>query len=156
MESLLDDGYLPTENIIVLENGDKVVKEGNRRIAALKLIHDYVSTSQVDVPSHIQSKINALDESWKKTNAQVPCTIYTAAEANLVDRVVSLTHGKGEKAGRARWKAVARARHNRDKGGESEPGLDLLEGYIKNGKNLTAHQRERWAGDYPLTSWMRC
>ena len=35
-ESLLDDGYLPTENILVLENGTPgsglVVKEGNRRI----------------------------------------------------------------------------------------------------------------------------
>jgi len=39
MESLLDDGYSPTENIIVLDNTDHlVVKEGNRRIAALKLI----------------------------------------------------------------------------------------------------------------------
>lgn len=38
MESLLDDGYLPTENIIVLESpdGKMVVREGNRRVASLK------------------------------------------------------------------------------------------------------------------------
>ena len=40
MESIIEDGYLPTENIIVLKDGtDNIVKEGNRRIAALKLIH---------------------------------------------------------------------------------------------------------------------
>ena len=39
MESLLDTGYLPTENIIVLKDKKGVyhVKEGNRRIGALKL-----------------------------------------------------------------------------------------------------------------------
>ena len=39
MNSLIDDGYHHTENIIVLKNGSKrVVKEGNRRIASLKII----------------------------------------------------------------------------------------------------------------------
>lgn len=43
-ESLLDDGYLPTENIIVLKAGeDLVVKEGNRRIGALKLIFGFTT-----------------------------------------------------------------------------------------------------------------
>src|SRR6266550_4669399 len=62
-ESLLRDGYLPTENIIVLlgANGENTVKEGN------------------------------------------------------------------------------------------EPGLDLLEKYLKNGKNITDAEKSLWAGDYPLT-----
>ena len=39
-ESLLADGYHPTENIIVTKKSSKdlTVKEGNRRIAALKII----------------------------------------------------------------------------------------------------------------------
>ena len=37
-ESLVREGYVPTENIIVLKEGRSLrVKEGNRRIAALKL-----------------------------------------------------------------------------------------------------------------------
>jgi hypothetical protein len=152
MESLLDDGYLPTENIIVLkDNRQSIVKEGNRRVAALKLIHGHVSSAQFDLPSHIQDAIIALPNAWKTVNSAVPCTVYEDSEASIVDRVVALTHGKGEKAGRARWKAVARARHNRDKSGASEPALDLLEKYLEAGKNLTHHQRERWAGDYPLS-----
>lgn len=46
---------------------------------------------------------------------------------------------------------MAKARHNRDMSSVSEPGLDLLEKYLINGKNVNEQQRERWGGDYPLT-----
>lgn len=152
MESLLDDGYLPNENIIALQEGKKnVVKEGNRRIAAMKIIHGIVSADEFSLPSHISEKLESLAPGWKKANAEVPCTIYAANEAAAADRVVTLTHGKGEKAGRLRWSAVARARHNRDKSGSAEPALDLLEKYLDKGKNLSSTQAARWAGDYPLT-----
>ena len=39
MESILDDGYLMTESIIVLDDGHYIVKEGNRRVAILKDIY---------------------------------------------------------------------------------------------------------------------
>lgn len=152
MESLLDDGYLPNENIIALQEGKKsVVKEGNRRIAAMKIIHGIVSADEFSLPSHISEKLESLAPGWKTANAEVPCTIYAASEAAAADRVVTLTHGKGEKAGRLRWSAVARARHNRDKSGSAEPALDLLEKYLDKGKNLSSAQAARWAGDYPLT-----
>ncbi len=153
-ESLVDDGYHPTENIIVLEGGedghDLIVKEGNRRISALKLIHGYVKRIQFGVPSHLESKIASLSEEWKSANNSVPCAVYVPSEADIVDKVVTLTHGKAEQAGRDKWNAVARARHNRDMSNASEPALDLLEKYTKNGENLTSQQAERWAGDYPL------
>jgi hypothetical protein len=150
MESLLDDGYSPTENIIILQENDvKVVKEGNRRIAALKLILGIHRS--VEVPEHIQTRIDALSNTWKKQNAEVPCAIYETQEASRVDKLVSRTHAKGEKAGRADWTAVAKARYGRDQNNRSEPGLDLLEKYLRDGKNLSAQQAERWAGDYPLT-----
>ncbi len=41
-----------------------------------------------------------------------------------------MTHGKEQDAGRANWNPVARARHNRDLEAK-EPGLDLLEAYLK-------------------------
>jgi hypothetical protein len=151
MESLLDDGYSPTENIIVLrdDSGIMIVKEGNRRIAALKLILGIHKS--VEVPDHLQQRIDGLSATWKKKNALVPCAIYQAKDAAHVDKLVSRTHAKGEKAGRADWTAVARARYARDQNKASEPGLDLLEKYLTNGKNLSPQQAERWAGDYNLT-----
>jgi hypothetical protein len=151
-DSLLDGGYLPTENIIVLKAGaNKIVKEGNRRIGALKLILGLISNAGLAIPSEIQTKIDSITTEWKNANGIVPCAVYDSGEETLVDRIVTLTHGKGEKAGRDNWTSVARARHSRDKNGLSEPGLDLLEKYLKEGKNLTGSQGERWAGDFPLT-----
>lgn len=156
MESLLEaDGYLPTENILVLKADDTldaqlIVREGNRRIAALKLIHGYLPAQAVGIPQNIAAKIAALQPEWYTANEHVPCAIYELAEAATVDRIVTLAHGKGEKAGRSRWKAVARARHNRDRG-NAEPALDLLDKYLVEGKNITQEQKDRWAGVYPVT-----
>jgi hypothetical protein len=152
MESIIQDGYLPTENIIILNNGtDNVVKEGNRRIAALKLIHGHYKLSDFGLPASIIESINNIDATWKAENLEVPCTVFTLNEEDKVDKVVTLAHGKGEKASRDPWNSVARARHNRDVKGASEHGLDLLEKYLKQGKNLNGQQKERWGGEYPLT-----
>ena len=154
-ESLLSDGYHPTENILVLAGGkggtDMEVKEGNRRVAALKLIFGYARRSLVIVPSNIETMISSLSDEWKNANRIVPCAVYQQNEIAAVDRIVQLTHGKGEKAGRDRWGSVPKARHNRDHNGESEPGLDLLEKYLKHGQNITPYQKQRWAGEYSLT-----
>jgi len=152
MESLLADGYLPTENILVLESGGKkIVREGNRRIGAMKLILGHMKRAKIDLPSHIEQQIKKLDAAWKTENSAVPCAVYAASHSATVDRIVALTHGKGEQAGRDSWNAVARARHNRDSNFIAEPALDLLEKYLSEGKNLTPIQQERWSGDYPLS-----
>ena len=151
-ESLLKNGFEITENIIVLKQGaDKVVKEGNRRIAIMKMAYGHIRRNTLDVPENIEDLIKDLSTKWKSDNKEVPCTVFAASESAAVDRIVTLTHGKGEKAGRDKWKTVTRARHNKIMQKASEPGLDLLEGYIKHGKNLTESQKERWGGDYPLT-----
>ena len=150
MESLLDDGFEPTENIIVLRaDNELVVKEGNRRVAALKLIYGLVNN--IDIPDNITNKIGRLPAEWKKANSLVPCAIFESKEVATVEKLVARTHAKGEKAGRDKWTAVARARFERDRKGAPEPGLDLLENYLKLGKNLSRQQAERWAGEFPLS-----
>lgn len=152
MESIIDDGYLLTENIIILQEGTTyTVKEGNRRIAALKLIHGQYKVDDFNLPVSIVDSIKKLDSSWKKDNSKVPCTVFNEKEIDKVDRVVTLAHGKGEKASRDPWNSVARARHNRDVKGVAEPSLDLLEKYLKKGNNINNQQKERWGGEYPLT-----
>lgn len=155
MQSLIESGYLPTENILVLRSaegrGNLVVKEGNRRIAVLKLIHGHIERDSFDIPDYLITMIDNLPRGWKTANSVVPCTIYEPSEVKIVERIRALTHGKGEQAGRDEWKPVARARHNRDENGASEPGLDLLEKYLRTGKNLSEQQRQRWAGGYFLS-----
>jgi len=148
--SILDDGYINTENIILLEeNGKYIVKEGNRRIAALKIV--LRKTTEIDISDSLQSKIMKLSSEWKTENSILPCLVYPQAESAQLDKIIALIHAKGELAGRDEWNAVAHARHARDKKGEKELGLDLLEKYLINGKNLSRNQSERWSGDYPLS-----
>lgn len=150
MESLLDDGYSPTENIVVLNvKGEHVVKEGNRRTASLKLIHGL--TKNVELPEHIQDRIDKLPSAWKSDNETIPCVVYPAKDAAFVDKLVARTHAKGDTAGRDKWNSVATARYARDQLKKSEPGLNLLETYLVKGKNLNPQQAERWSGEYPLT-----
>jgi hypothetical protein len=151
VESILDDGYLPTENLIILDDNGYTVKEGNRRTAALKLIHGLHSIDDFTIPDSLKNRINSLDTNWKKENEEVPCSVYKLAEKDKVDKIVNLTHAKGEKASRDPWTSVAKARQNRDEKKAAEPALDLLEKYIQQGKNLTNQQKERWSGEYPLT-----
>ena len=157
MESLLDSGYLPIESILVLEGVDSAgestftVKEGNRRVAALKIAHKILNRSHLEVPANIERKLAGVSSSWRSETDTVPCTIYPDSESDTVDRIVTLAHGKGEKAGRRDWTAVARARHGRDVNDVDEPALDLLEAYLKDGKNVTPLQAQLWAADYPLT-----
>ncbi|HSI48936.1 MAG TPA: hypothetical protein VLA61_11740 [Ideonella sp.] len=154
-ESLLETGYLPTENIIIQSDESTrpklTVKEGNRRISALKLILGVYPHEKYLTPGNIASKINQLTPKWKRENFKVPCVIYDSGESDTVNRIQSLTHGKGERAGRDAWNPVARARHNRDENGASEPALDLLEKYLKEGKNHTSQQAQRWAGEFRLS-----
>lgn len=152
MESIVKNGFLFIENIIALKDGETIiVKEGNRRIAALKIIQGILKIDKFNVPDKLRDAIALVDETWLKDNLKVPCTIYNLNEADKVDKVVALAHGKGEKASRDPWNSVAKARHNRDAKQGAEPGLDILEKYLKHGKNLTGQQKERWAGDYPVT-----
>jgi Txe/YoeB family toxin of Txe-Axe toxin-antitoxin module len=153
MESLLEeDGFLPNETLIVIRKGQKlVVKEGNRRVAALKLILSIIKRDPDHIPEKIEKLIGKLTEAWTNENEKVPCIIFEADDWKKVDRLVSLAHGKGEKAGRDPWEAIARARHNRDVNKGNEAGLDMMEGWLKEGRNINDTQRERFGGDYPLT-----
>jgi hypothetical protein len=153
MHSLLDNGYLPTENIIVLqtETSENMVMEGNRRVAALKLVLGYLPSQDIPIPSELVTKITTRNDAWKQANKLIPCAIYPASEVALVDKIVALTHGKGELGGRSDWNALATARHNREKNKGTENGLDLLEKYLDFGGNLNKQQAKRWAGDYNLT-----
>jgi len=133
LESILDDGYHLTENIIVQEFGSSLlVREGNRRIAALKIANGLISYQ--DIPQHLRSKIDELSNEWKEGNKAVPCIIYSANEQDKVDKIVSLTHAKGEKASRDAWNAVARTRYDRKKKSKPTPITIQLSATLKAGQ----------------------
>jgi len=155
-ESLLVDGYIGTENIVVQKATTKtgtvlIVKEGNRRVAILKILLGLAKPKDLRIPDSVALKFAKVDIDWKKNNSTVPCLIFTEIEDAKVDRIVSLTHGTNEKAKRKDWNSVAHARHNREKKNAKELGLTLLEVYLDKGTNLTTEQQRLWAGDFSLS-----
>lgn len=151
IDSIIEDGYLPTENLIILKDKGNIVKEGNRRTAALKLIHGVLDKKKFNLPDSLKTKIDSIDPKWITENKKIPCSIYAIKDKSKVDKIINLTHAKGEKASRDPWTSVAKARQNRDEKNGAEPTLDLLEKYLAKGKNLNRQQKERWSGDFPLT-----
>jgi len=153
LDSLVADGYLLTDNIIVLRNpkGQLVVKEGNRRVACMKLIHKLIQDPRIQIPLARAQAIDALSREFLKVHSELPCVVYEMAEASVVDRLVTLAHGKGESASRDAWESVATARHNRDMKNASEPALDALEKYLKRGSNCSKDKVDQWGGSFPLS-----
>ncbi len=150
MDSILEDGYVPIENIIALEEEPDtlVVKEGNRRIAILKLLLGIIPADAVQIPEDYRQKIATVDAEWRNQNSEVSCALYSGDESDKVDAIVSRTHGYGQKAGRLQWNAIARARHDREKNRANRPALDLLEKFLASDGGPEA---ARWAGIYPYT-----
>jgi hypothetical protein len=155
VQSLLVDGYEPTENLLLLKTGKGekalVVKEGNRRVGAIKFLLGILRGDDIPVPGNIQTAIGTMTPEIKATFNAIPCLVYSLEEAEKLDRIVARVHGKADKTGRREWTAVTKARHNRDHNQREEFGLDLLEAYLKEGKNLQPYQRQQWAGDYRIT-----
>lgn len=151
-DSLIEDGYLPNENIVVLKVGAKqVVREGNRRVGILKVLNGQIPAAQLPEFADRLDDIASLTPEWLGKNSSVPCTVYAEEDADLVDKIVSRIHGKADKAGRANWPSIARARHNRDENGASEPELDLFEKFIGSTSEVSQDQKLRWQGQYPIT-----
>jgi hypothetical protein len=147
VHSLLNDGYLANESIVVvMKNGVPIVYEGNRRVAALKWILGLLKPTKMNAPADVTDRLVAVPTTWKAENGEVPCTIFQSSEEALARKVVARIHGKAEPARRDRWPSVATARHNRDENGANEYALDLLEKFIKVSPVPKASQKELWSG----------
>ncbi|UMY64854.1 MULTISPECIES: hypothetical protein [unclassified Flavobacterium] len=152
LNDIIDEGYSVTENIIVLNDGGKyIVKEGNRRVAACKLIHQLHILDDFDLDETTKAKIRGLSKEWLKANSTVPCSVFEISEIEQVKKIVSRIHGKKQETSREKWGSVATARLNREENGGSEPGLTLLEKYLMWGTNLTQDEKSKWGGDYGLS-----
>jgi len=153
MESLIDDGFTPTENIVVSmgKDGSTLVREGNRRTAVLKLCHKLLPIDDLDIPKPLADKLSALSPDWFAANEKVPCAVFSPIEESAVKKVVSRVHGANEASSRAGWESIAKARHNRDGNQGSEPGLDILDEFLRTSRELTPLEVQLWAAGYPIT-----
>lgn len=153
-QDILDNGLSPLERIMVVPiAGDRkrhTVVEGNRRIAAIKLLF------QPDLASETTWH-NAFKRLHKLLPGQVPkkvrCGIAPSKEDGFV--WIQRKHDTGLKgAGTEPWSPIAKSRADAARG-KSAPAIDVLEFVLAQG-NLEADVQERIQGqDFPLTNLER-
>lgn len=149
-KSLSEEGYTLTENVIVVETAEgKIVKEGNRRVACLKLLHGMLKV--VDLPARRVVEIQSVTNDWKEQNRTVPCIVYGSSESNTVSQLVSRIHARDEPAGRKEWPAIAKTRFDKDAHGKASLALDLVEKWLRIGENLEGEEALKWGGEYSIT-----
>lgn len=100
MGSIGEQGYFAGEPLLVGRDGEKlIVVEGNRRLAALKLLNKQLSP-QGNLPS-----IDMLREEAKHLPTEVPCIIFSDRKRIL--RYLGYRHITGPK----RWDSLSKARY---------------------------------------------
>ena len=100
MYSIVSNGFWDYEPLIVMKDGDDYLTiEGNRRLAAVKLIHDQ---NGIKVPKHILEKI---DDKLLKQTAKLPVIVVNSREDSW--RYVGFKHVNGP----AKWGSFAKAKY---------------------------------------------
>jgi len=100
MESIGQQGYFPGEPLVAIKNGGRyIVAEGNRRLAAIKLLN-----GQLPIPPRLKSLQEAKEQA-KEHPASIPCLVFD--EHAEVLHYLGYRHITGVKA----WKPLAKARY---------------------------------------------
>lgn len=102
MYSIVSNGFWDYEPLIIIEeNGEWVTIEGNRRLAAVKLIHNIGSIDR-KIPDHIVEKI---DKKLLNDTSELPVIVVTSREDAW--RFVGFKHVNGP----AKWGSFAKAKY---------------------------------------------
>lgn len=100
MESIGQQGYFPGEPLVAVRNGERyIVAEGNRRLAAIKLLN-----GQLPIPPRLKSLQEAKEQAREHPD-NIPCLVFD--EHAEVLHYLGYRHITGVKA----WKPLAKARY---------------------------------------------
>lgn len=101
MYSIVSNGFWDYEPLIVLKNreGKFIAIEGNRRLAAVKLIH---GKYEISIPAHVKDRIN---QPLIKQTSKLPCIVVTSKEESW--KYVGFKHVNGP----AKWGSFAKAKY---------------------------------------------
>ncbi|WP_143748478.1 hypothetical protein [Mesorhizobium carmichaelinearum] len=134
-ESIVEHGLSPIEKMMVLEVTEKpkryIALEGNRRVAALKLLANPAVMTGLVIPAAMQKAIERLASVFDKSKVE-PFIAHETASREEGRYWIQLRHnGEDEGRGVVAWKPIVAARY-RDK----EPAiqaLDMVLEHISNG-----------------------
>jgi len=140
-KDIIDEGGLnPSELPMVMPSGDSntyVVIEGNRRLAALKLLMSPSLLSRLDLPESIAKKYKALhDDAKGKLSREINCSVFSSREE--AKHWIYLRHtGQNGGIGIVTWDATQTHRFR----GKS-PALQAIE-FVKDSDYLDAETKKK-------------
>ena len=149
-EDIVEAGLSPMDRMLVLrEKKDSerfIVLEGNRRIAALKILSNPSVLTSLHVKPPLQKRFEVLCKRFVRDEIE-PIASYEVADREEGNRWILLRHtGENEGRGIVPWSGLATSRF---KGGD--PALQALE-FVRNYGNLSDTQKHLLINSFPITT----
>lgn len=123
LQSISTNGYLDIEPLIAMRAADSdelTVLEGNRRLAALRLLREPELASRIASAKKVRISVPKVEDSLRHTLDEV--TVYRVAKREDARAFIGFKHISGA----SKWSAYAKARFAADWYGEGEVGIDRI------------------------------
>jgi hypothetical protein len=148
-DSILEAGLNPMDRLLVMKsttNGRYIVLEGNRRLAALRLLRNPSVLTDLEIRPSLRTRFEILAEDFDP-KAVEPVACFEVADRAEGTLWINQRHtGENEGRGIVNWEGVATARF---KG--TDPALQALDFVLKYG-GLTDEQRATIQARFPITT----
>ncbi len=144
-DSIVEEGLSPADNVLVMRSPDDdkkfIVLEGNRRIAAVKIMHNINVLSDLRISPALRKRFEKAAREFKAENVEpISCFELSREEANPW---IQRRHtGEDGGCGIVRWDGQAAARFRGD-----DPALQALKFVLDHG-NLTEEQTALLSGRF--------
>lgn len=149
-EDIASEGMSPIERVLVLReksgDGRFVVVEGNRRVAALKILSNPAVLSGLSIKESLQRRLELIAKEFKKSDIE-PISCYEVPGREEAKKWIYLRHtGENEGRGVVGWSGLAAARFR-----GTDPALQALE-FIREHGNLKEHHKNLLDTSFPITT----
>jgi hypothetical protein len=152
-ESVVEHGLSPIERLMVLQVSTSpkryVALEGNRRVAALRLLTNPAAMTGLEIPNRIQGAIERLASIFDRSKVE-PIDCFEVSSREEGRYWIELRHnGEDEGRGIVGWKPIVAARF-RDK----EPAIQALDMVLEHG-GFTQDEADAIRSKFSLTTFRR-
>jgi hypothetical protein len=149
-ESIVQDGLNPMDRLLVIkskEESDKfIVIEGNRRLAAIKLLNNSAVLTGLEVRPPVQKRLESLANEFDLKNVE-PIDCFEVAERADGAMWIQQRHtGENEGRGIVDWSGVARARFR-----GRDPALQALDLVVLHG-GLSEEEKGKVEDLFPIST----
>ena len=124
------------------------MREGNRRVSALKLLCGFREFSGKKIPEELARLAQKVTSEWKKKNKKINCLVFDESpdDVKLLEQEIDNRHLSNQ-AGRVPWPTVHKAREEKRRYGTKNLALELLEKFFSYHEGLD----EEWSPSFNLS-----